>query len=285
MILVTGARGTVGRRVAARLAAAGEPARLMTREPDVPVGAPPGTEVVRGDFADPVSLLAALAGVRAALLVTSDPLRPDDDVRFVEAARRASLHRLVKLSAFAVQDDLAADLVTDWQRACEEVVVGSGLGWTLLRPRAFMTNTLAWAAAVRSGAPVRAVHPHARNACVDPDDIAEIAVQALCGSAHEGRTYALTGPVALSAADQAGLLARELGRPVEVSALTEQEARRGLLLRHPRPVADALMESAAALAAGRKEEVTATVPRLLGRPARSYAVWASAHAAAFSADR
>ncbi|MEE1798498.1 NAD(P)H-binding protein [Streptomyces sp. JV176] len=281
MILLTGVTGTVGRLVAERLATS-EPVRLLSRDPRrLAALAGPGTEVVGGDFADPASLAAALSGVRAAFLVTSDPLAPVHDEHFVTAARRAGVAHVVKLSARAVAEPDAEDLITRWQRSAEDLLRASGVGWTFLRPRAFMSNTLGWARSVRDEGVVRAFHGASPNATVDPRDIAEVAALALTGAVLPGRAHPLTGPAAISAAEQVAVLSGLLRRPLRLVELTRDQAYEGLLARWPRPVADALLEGAVRQASGAKARVEPTVRTLLGRPARPYRAWARDHLPAF----
>ncbi|MFD5752700.1 NAD(P)H-binding protein [Streptomyces sp. NPDC127033] len=281
MILLTGVTGTVGRLVARCLTTA-EPVRLLARDPRRAAAyAGPGREVVGGDFGEPASLAAALAGVRAAFLVTSDPLAPAHDEHFVTAARRAGVRHVVKLSALAVTEPDADDLITRWQRNAEELLRASGLAWTLLRPRAFMSNTLGWAPSIRAEGVVRAFHGASPHATVDPRDIAEVAALALTGAVLPGRALSLTGPAAISAAEQVAVLSGLLRRPLRLVELTREQAYAGLLARRPRPVADALLESAVRQGAGAKARVEPTVRTLLGRPARPYRAWARDHLAAF----
>ncbi len=282
MILLTGATGRVGRLVTRRLTGAA-PLRLLIRDPARAAGlAGPDVDVVGGDFDDPASLRRALTGVRSALLVTANPLTHAHDENFVAAARAAGVRHVVKLSALAVTDPSATDLITVWQRDNEHLLCASGMSWTLLRPRAFMSNTLGWAASVREEGVVRAQNAGAVNATVDPRDIAEVAARALLDAdEHAGRAYALTGPEALSAVRQTQLLGEVLRRPLRFVELTEDEARDRLLARYPAPLADALVQSAARGRAGAKAGVDPTLPRLLGRPAGGYREWACDHAAAF----
>ncbi|MEU4352250.1 SDR family oxidoreductase [Streptomyces sp. NPDC023838] len=281
MILVTGATGTVGGEVA-RLLAAGHPLRILARRPERVAVTGPAVEVVGGEYADRDSLDRALKGVRAAFLVTGSIGEPDD-VRFVEAARDAGVRHLVKLSAMAVTDPAADDLITRRQRENEEAVRESGLAWTLLRPRAFMTNTLSWARSVREEGVVRALYGDAPNATVDPRDIAEVAARALTEpGVHEGRAYALSGPAALTPAEQTALLGDALGRPLRFEELAPERARAALLARYPQPVAEALLHSAERQRAGAKAGVSGAVEELTGHPARSYAEWARDHAQAFA---
>ncbi|WP_306944057.1 NAD(P)H-binding protein [Streptomyces phaeochromogenes] len=280
MILVTGATGTVGREVVRRLPA-GLRVRIMVRDPAKAAGVSSAVETVAGDFEDPRSLARAVAGVRTAFLVTTR-VAGDHDSRFVGAARTAGVQRVVKLSAAAVLDRRADDLITRWQRAGEELLRASGMEWTLLRPRAFMSNSLAWAASVRSERTVRALYGTSANACVDPADVAEVAVRALAEEGHAGRAYTLTGPQALTAAGQTQQLGRLLGVRLHFEELSRGEARAGLARRYPAPVVEALLESAERQRAGAKAQVEDTVRTVTGRPAGSFRGWATGHLEAFA---
>ncbi|MDQ1049451.1 NAD(P)H-binding protein [Streptomyces sp. V4I2] len=284
MILLTGATGTVGPHVARRLSGT-EPVRLLTRDPRRAAGlAGPHTEVVGGDFEDPGSLLRAVTGVRSALLVTADPLTHAHDENFLTAARTAGVRHVVKLTTLSVTEPDATDLVTEWQRENERLLCASGLAWTLLRPRAFMSNTLGWARSVREAGVVRALHGDTEVAAVDPRDIADVAARALTDTeGHAGRTYPLTGPEAVSPVRQTEILAELLERPLVFAELTVNQARGRLLERYSAEVAHALVESSARGREGTKAQVEPTVAEVLGRPARAYRDWAADHLTAFRA--
>ncbi|MET9857284.1 NAD(P)H-binding protein [Streptomyces sp. NPDC006450] len=283
MILITGATGTIGREVV-RLLPAHLAVRILARDPAAVTGVPATAETVQGDYADPRSLMRALSGVRAAFLVTNRIA--DDDARFLRAARSAGVRHVVKLSAAGVTDGEAEDLITRWQRGNEELWRGSGLEWTLLRPRLFMSNTLSWAGSVRTHGAVRALYGASANACVDPRDVAEVAVRALTGdgAGYAGRALTLTGPEPITAVRQTDQLAELLGRPLRFEELGPGRARTVLAERYPRDVVDALLERAERQREGCKSEVDGTLPALLGRPARSFRVWARRHLSAFRAS-
>lgn len=280
VILVTGGTGTVGREVV-RALPAGLRARVMTRDPVKAVGVFPGVEVVAGDYTDPVSLAGAVRGVRAAFLVTT---RVDgvDDAAFVSAAVAAGVRRVVKLSAAAVLDPGADDLVTCRQRANEDLLRGCGLEWTLLRPRAFMSNCLSWAMPVRRERTVRALYGTSPNACVDPRDVAEVAVRVLTEEGHAGHAYTLTGPRAVTAVGQTRELGRLLGIPLRFEELTPDRARVALSGRYPSPVVEALLAGAERQRAGAKARVEDTVRMVTGHGARSFRGWARDHLEAFT---
>ncbi|MEU0678221.1 NAD(P)H-binding protein [Streptomyces sp. NPDC006172] len=280
MILLTGGTGTVGREVARRLPR-DRRVRIVARDPRRVTGAHAGAEIVAGDYGDPASLARALAGVERAFLVTSRV--GGDDERFLEAARGAGVRHVVKLSAAAVSDPGADDVVTRWQRETEGLLRDSGMAWTLLRPRAFMSNTLSWAPAVRTDRVVRALYGTSPNSCVDPRDIADVAVRVLTEEGHAGRAYTLTGPEATTAVRQTEELGRQLGVDLGFEELARHEARAALGGRHPAPLVEALLAGAERQRAGAKAGVDDAVREVTGRPARSYAEWVRDHLSAFAA--
>lgn len=273
MIAVAGATGTVGGLVA-RLLAEDHPVRLLARDPGRP--AEPGIpgEAVAADFGDPASLAAALAGTHALFVVTANPLRPEHDLNLLAAARESGVGHIVELSALAVAGEQADDLITRWQRGNEDHIRARGLPWTIPRPRSFMPNTLAWAPSIRTRGLVQAPDGTSRNACVAPQDIATVAAPALTGAAGEGMTYPLTGPEALSAADQTAVPAEVLGRPVRFVGTTLEQAYQAWSRRYPEPVAQTLLDSARRQHEGAKQFIDPAVEKLLGRPALTYRDWA-----------
>ncbi|XCM33975.1 NAD(P)H-binding protein [Streptomyces parvus] len=281
MILVTGATGAVGREVAALLAAAG-PVRILARRPDRVTVRGDGVEVVEGAYGDSPALDRALRGVNSLFLVTNSPTEPDDE-RVAEAAHAAGVRHLVKLSMMAVEEPGADDFITRRQRENEEAIRKSGIAWTFVRPRTFMSNTLSWAPGIRSAGVVRALYGDAPVACVDPRDVAAVAVAVLTGTGHEGRAYAVSGPEAITAREQTAQLSRVLGRPLRFEELGLDAARAALLAKYPRPVAEAFLESAERQRAGAKAAIVPTVQELTGRGARTYRTWSADHADAFAA--
>ncbi|MFF8291008.1 NAD(P)H-binding protein [Streptomyces sp. NPDC016309] len=283
VVAVTGATGTVGRLVARGIAAAGgAEARLLVRDPAKAARLGLPGRAVGADFGDPDGLTGALAGAGALFVVTADPLRPEHDENVLAAARAAGVRRVVKLSALAVLDAGAQDPLTRWQRDNEERLLASGLDWTLLRPRAFMSNALGWAASVRDEGVVRALHGSGRNACVDPRDVADAAVRALLEPGHAGRSYALTGPEPLSAREQTEILGRVTGRALRFVELTEDQAVERWRARWPEPLVRALLDGARRQRDGAKAGVGSGVREATGHAPRSFADWARAHAEAFT---
>ncbi|MFG2642823.1 NAD(P)H-binding protein [Streptomyces sp. NPDC048370] len=282
-IVIAGATGTVGRLTAARLASlGGHDVTLLTRDPGKAAASGLPGRIVGAEFASPATLRPALRGADALLLITNDPLRPDHDINLLDAAVAAGTPHVVKLSAQAVTDPDADDVITRWQRGNEERLQDSGLPWTLLRPRAFMTHALAWRDGIAKDGVVRGLHGDSLNACVDPADIADAAVQALTGTGHRGRTYALTGPRAISARDKTAILSDVLGRPLVFEEISLDQAREQWRRRLPEALVDALTLSAERQNVGAKAAVASGVREATGHAPRSFRTWAAEHASAFT---
>ena len=93
---------------------------------------------------------------------------------------------------------------------------------------------------------------------------------------HAGRTYRLSGPAALTPADQLALLAAALDRPLRLEALPDEA--RGTL---PEAYAEAIIE----IFRGHPElerDVQPTVEQVLGRPPGPLAAWLDRNRGAFS---
>ena len=135
---------------------------------------------------------------------------------------------------------------------------------------------------IRRGGEVSIPMAHRRTASIDPADVASVAVLALTSDGHAGRAYELSGPEALTPAEELDILSQALGRPLRLNALSNEAARAGML-RYGMP--DIVVDSI--LADARSEhgsEVLPTVQALLGRPPRRFADWVVARRAEFAPE-
>ncbi len=157
----------------------------------------------------------------------------------------------------------------------------SGLDHTILRPTGFMQNTLAFAGSISSEGGFYAPLADARVAWVDVRDIAAVAAVALTEEGHEGQTYEVTGPEAVSYEQVAEALSRATGKRIEhVSVPPEQLAaslrQAGLPDWYAKDMA-ALQEG---FAAGRGETVTDVVREVAKRDPRTLEAFAREYGAA-----
>ena len=276
-ILVTGATGNIGRHVVTGLLVRGATVRALTRRAIAAADFPPQVQVSTGDLTEPGSLDEALDGVDAVFLLWPGVSPAGADALAVAVAAHA--RHVVYVSAMSVTD--GADPATNgvWGTV-EEAVRRSGVDWTFLRASGFATNTREWAAAIREGEPVRMPYPGAARSLIHERDIADVAVHALTEDGHAGRAYVLTGPAALTMAEQVRLIGRAVGREPTVLAQPPDEARAEVARWTDPAFADTAVRYWASLV-DQPEQVTGTVEEITGRPARTYATWVDDHAAEF----
>ena len=272
MILVTGATGNVGAEVAADLATRGEPVRALVRDPDK-TDLPSGVEVVAGDLGRPETLAGALDSVSRAFLLPGYP-------GAAEAIRDAGAERIVLLSGGSAANPDTGNAITRYMVDSERDVRDSGLDWTFLRPTAFMSNALRWRPQLQAGDVVRLPFAGVRIACVDPADIAAVAVAALLEDGHAGEIHVPTGPESLLPEEQVATLAGALGRDLRFEAQPDDEAREEMLKTTPPEYVDAFFDF---YVKGTLDEsqVLSTVEDVTGRPPRTFSDWALAHAGDF----
>ena len=135
-ILVTGASGFIGSRLAQELVEQGYPVRAMTRHPDDYDG--PG-EPVAGDVHDPASLVEPLEDIDTAYyLVHSldsddfEQLDADAARAFGQAAAEAGVRRIIYMGGLGAEDEqLSAHLRS--RRQVEKLLGEAGVPVTVLR--------------------------------------------------------------------------------------------------------------------------------------------------------
>lgn len=273
MILITGATGVVGRETVRLLVEQGAKVAAVTRDPHA--GLPAAAQLVHPDE------VATLDGVEAILL--SPRAVGATAAALLDRARETGTGRVVVLSAVTVQYPAGLPRFRQQFEAVEELAKRSGLDWTILRCTDFAANTLAWARQIGATGTVRGAYAEARTSTIDERDIAAVAALALAQPHHAGQIYPLTGEQSLTQADKVAALSEALGRPISFTEATPEEIRRGMLAAGlPDEVPDRLLGSLADYAR-EPGPTTDAVRRLLGRPARTYATWATDHRAAFAA--
>lgn len=276
-ILVTGATGNVGRHVATQLIQAGATVRALARDPFAP-RLPAGVAVSVGDLADPESLRNAAAGADAAFLLW--PFMTAQGAEAAVGAVAGQVRRIVFLSAISVHDGAPPAANGVWGQV-EQAIRQHAADWTFLRAGGFAANTLAWADQIRSDGVVRWAYGKAARSLIHERDIADVAVRALTDDRHAGATYVLTGPQAVTQADQARMIGEAAGLPVyweeaPPAAIREQLA----ATTGDRAFADHAVAYWASLIA-RPEPVTHAVEEITGAPARTFRDWARDHASDF----
>lgn len=276
-ILVSAATGTVGGAIVAELAAAGIPARALTRDP-AKAHFPAGIEPAAADLGDPASLAAAFAGIEAAFLnIVPGPDAAAHVANFLAAAKAAGVGHVVKLSGLRASADSPSAIIR-MHAAADEAVRASGIPFTILRANSFHQNMLGQMEGIRSTGQFYMPMGEARQSTIDVGDIAAIAVQALADGKHAGQAYDVTGPDSLDFHEVAAILSRVLGRSVAYVPISSEaflESLKGMGM--PDAAAAPVAEIFALFATGVYADPTGDVETALGRKPRSFADWAAAN--------
>jgi uncharacterized protein YbjT (DUF2867 family) len=287
MILVTGATGLNGKELLRVLSASGVAVRALVRNPAKAeaIAALPNVDVVQGDMAHPETLAAGLRGVdRAMLISSSDPMMLDVQTNFIDAAKRAGVKHIVKLSGIMLELDSAFRFAR-MHGEIEKRLEASGMAFTHLRAGEFMPAYFRQVPNITAKGAMFLPMEDASIASIDVGDIAEIAAKVLTGSGHEGKTYPLTGPQALTMTEVAEKLSAATGKAIRYVNVPPEAARQAQLAAGMPPyLADALFELFAERRNGKEATVWPNAQALLGRLPTSFDEFAKRNAAVFRGD-
>jgi uncharacterized protein YbjT (DUF2867 family) len=213
-VLVVGGTGTQGSRIVLELLARGERPRVLTRSPARLATLPTNVQGVLGDTTKPESLLPALAGVDAVVLITAlSPTEQAEGLAVIEAMKAAGIRRLVFLSIHDVEKCPEAPHFLAKIRI-QEAIVRSSLDWTFVMPNNFYDNDHWYKKSLLEEGLYPQPFGDAGVSRVDVRDIAEVAATVVTEPGHEGQRYPLVGPDILTATETAALWGRHLGREV-----------------------------------------------------------------------
>jgi uncharacterized protein YbjT (DUF2867 family) len=265
-VVVTGVTGGLGGRVARRLAERGMGQRLVARDP----GRAPelaGAQVAAGSYDDRDSLRRAFAGAHTLFMVSAseDPDRLRLHANVVGAATDAGVERVVYTSFFGAAPDCSFTFGRDhWHT--EELIKGSGLRFTMLRDNLYLDFLPLM---VGADGVIRGPAGDGRVAAVARDDIADVAAAVLLegDDRHDGRSYDLTGPEALTMAEAAQRLSELAGRTVTYHPETLEEAYASRAsYGAPDWEVDGWVTTYVAIANGELEAVSGDVAAVAGHP-------------------
>ena len=206
-ILVLGGNGKTGARIVKKLNELKIPVRVGSRS-----GEP------AFDWNNRSTWEPALEGMKAMYIAylpdLSVPGAPDDIDTLVKLAKRMNLQKLVLLSGRGEKE----------AQVCEDIVISSGIDYTILRCSWFFQNfnesffqepLKAGLLALPAG--------NVKEPFVDAEDIADIAVAAFTDARHKNKLYDITGPRLLSFRDVAREIGEATGRDIRFQDLTIDE--------------------------------------------------------------
>ncbi|MEV0293259.1 NAD(P)H-binding protein [Nocardia sp. NPDC050710] len=263
-VLVLGATGKTGARVARRLRERGLRVRAGSRAAEVPF-----------DWDDAPTWAPAVAGITAVYIAFQPDLAvpgaPEAVRAFGEVAVAAGVRRLVLLSGRGEEE----------ARAAEQALFELDADVTVVRSSFFAQNFSEgnFLEPVRAGQlvlPVGAVP----EPFIDVDDVAEVAVVALTEDGHAGQVYEVTGPRLLTFAEAVAEMAAAAGRSIDYVQVSPEDYAAALTDEGvPAEFVDFLIYLFTTVLDGRNAQVSDGVERALGRPARDFAEYAKTAAA------
>lgn len=229
MILITGASGSVGKAVLQEAIRKESKVRAMYRSKEETAKAPSGCEAVLADYMDKQSLRKALDGVNSVYVVCSPiPQLVELESNMLDASKEAGVKHVVLNSALGAGDYPKS--FPGWHRKVEDKLKGMGLSYSILRPNGFLQNIVAYnAPSIRTQGAFYAAMGDAKVSYLDVGNIAVVAVKALEGGAHAGKTYELNGPEAISNQELAKRISRVAGRAVNYVDIPESAQREAML--------------------------------------------------------
>ncbi len=203
-ILVTGGTGNIGTRVVRKLREADREVRILTRRPH---SNSPGTEYVSGDTLKDHGLAEAVTGVDT-IVHLAGGARGDDVAtgNLVAAARRGDVKHLVLISVTGA-DRMPIGYFRR-KAAAEDIVMGSGLPWSLLRAAQLHDFVVP---IVRSLSALCLAPRELRFEPVDGDEVAA-RLTALALGVPAGRVPDIVGPQVQEVRDLITAYNRVLGR-------------------------------------------------------------------------
>jgi len=257
-VLIIGANGKTGSRVAASLTAKGLPVRRGSRSADIPF-----------DWENPETWAPALEGVSSAYVTYFPDLAFPGAVEslkaLTEVAKEAGLNKSVLLSG---RGEHHASLG-------EEVVKASGIPFTVVRAAWFAQN---FSEGYLRDPILGGVLPMPGGDIVEPiidiDDIADVVVAALTEDDHKGELYEVTGPQLMSFADMADALSHAIGRPIRHIPISFEDFHAEIAKSGDTFIADVFTAIARETLDGRNAHLTDGVQRALGRAPRDFSEFA-----------
>ena len=282
-VLVAGATGINGRELVSQLAAAGVHVRALVRNSRRAASiANEFVHLVEGDLSDKASLGPAFEGIENAYIVTA--IHPDAITlfsNFYDAAKLADVRHVIKFSGLGADPNSQSEILRQHGES-DELLVKSGLDYTIIRTNSFYQNILWQTKQIRLKARFCLPLGGARQSLVDVRDIAEATVNVLLHGGYRSGIYHLTGPEALSFFDVAMQISEAVGYPIEYVPISSQQAEKSMRAAGiPEWNARALVEIQRIFATGAYVGTTDDLRTILGREPRHFSEFAADHVRQF----
>jgi uncharacterized protein YbjT (DUF2867 family) len=213
-VLVTGATGNTGSILVPMLLNKDADVRIFVRdEKKAKSLIDLGAEAVIGDLDKPETIVSAVKGVDKIYLLTwngPSQLRQAENV--IKAVKDSGENpHIIRHSMWGPE----TSRIIKQGLQVEELIKSSGLPWTMLKPTFYMQNTMMAAQTISTDGTIYWDMKDGKLGMIDVRDIAESAFAVITGENHEGKSYILTGPEAISFYDIAKVFTGVLNKEVK----------------------------------------------------------------------
>jgi uncharacterized protein YbjT (DUF2867 family) len=190
---------------------------------------PAGVPAAIADFADRSAMMRALEGVDQVFLVCGPvPQLVDLESKAIEACKAAGVQHLVLNSALGAGVFDAS--FPRWHNQVEKVLAASGLRHSIIRPNSFMQNIVNYyAPTIRTQGAFYSSMGAARVSFIDTRDIGAFVATLFTSPSHQGATYELNGPEALTYAELAEKVSQVTGTPARYVDIPIPQQRQAML--------------------------------------------------------
>jgi len=283
-VLVTGATGNTGSLLVPALLKADVDVRIFVRDE---AKAKPlkdlGAEVVTGNLDDTAAILPAVKNVDKIYLLTWNGETAFKQVQnVINAAKYEGVSHIIRHSMWGPDN---SRIIKEGYKI-DEMIMSSGLQWTLLKPTFYMQNTMMAAQTISSDGVIYWDMKDGKLGMIDVRDIADAAFAVIAGKGHEGKSYILTGPEAISFHDVAKIFSDVLHKEVKyvnVPGEASLQAMTGMGM--PEWIAKGYVELSKGFSENFANSTTKNVENLTWHPARSFKQFAADFAQVFSSEK
>ncbi len=221
MILITGANGQTGHAIIKKLLSKRKRIRALVHKPEQisEMKLLGDIDVIVGNMMDQNAINAAFSGVTTAYHICS-ALNPNEVEIGKIAINAAKTSKIEQFIYHSVLHSVLQDMPHHQKKLMvEELLVNSGLPYTIIQPAVFMQNILeSWASLVELSVFRQKFFTtsETRMCMLDLTDLAEAISIIISDKSYIGATYELCGPENLSLSEMVATLEKHFGREIKV---------------------------------------------------------------------
>ncbi|ELR96830.1 SDR family oxidoreductase [Gloeocapsa sp. PCC 73106] len=208
MFLVTGATGSLGRRIVKQLRLENRPVRAMVRlfsryQELESLGA----EIFIGDLKQDQDIVKACQGIEYIISAhggyeDTETIEYRANIRLIDQAKEQGIQHFVYISVLGADRGYEDSPIFKAKRAVEKYLVSSGVKYTILRPSGFASSLIPLAERFKdTGIYLIIGDPQNRSSTISDDDLAQIAIASVTKEGAFNQILPVGGPRVLNRED------------------------------------------------------------------------------------